>query len=542
MTKALRSLPALAVAVVMMCATVNAQSIGCPDQGRWNTFTFPPANGAIDAPLLLTDGRVMAQYVGTAGNPHQDWWALTPDPATGYATTNPNNWSELASLHGLWNPEYGPYGFASAVLADGRVLVEGGEHNITGPADTDMGALYVPASNGPGSWSQLQPPPGWNGIGDAASVVLPNKTYMVAGCCGEGNEQGQLNPSTLNWTVLSNNGKQGGFFEEGWTLLPGITGGILTVDTGANNQGQNLYEIFSTSTNSWTNGIIPVQLYGNFPSADEIGPAIQLMDGTIFATGASEQPNPLYPTEPGNTAIYNPSSGWTQGPTFPVVSIAGVGNEPTGMGDEMAVLLPDGNVLMAVHSQPDHGANYYFMEYQPATINALCPVSGAPSALTQNTQSNGIRMLVLPTGQVFVTHYDYGSLNPSSAYYIYTPPTPTTINSNWQPSISSVSSSLTRGTTYQIFGYRFNGLSQANQFGDDFQNATNYPIIRITNNSTGHVFYAKTHDHSTMAISTGTSPTFTSFEVSPATETGASTLVVIANGIVSSNSASVTIN
>jgi hypothetical protein len=36
------------------------------------------------------------------------------------------------------------------------------------------------------------------------------------------------------------------------------------------------------------------------------------------------------------------------------------------------------------------------------------------------------------------------------------------------------------------------GLSQAAAFGDEYQTATNYPLVRITNPATGHVFYAKT--------------------------------------------------
>jgi hypothetical protein len=66
-----------------------------------------------------------------------------------------------------------------------------------------------------------------------------------------------------------------------------------------------------------------------------------------------------------------------------------------------------------------------------------------------------------------------------------------------------VTSTVTRGTTYKISGTQFNGLSQAAAFGDEFETATNYPLVRITNNSTHHVFYAKTHDHSTMGVATG---------------------------------------
>jgi hypothetical protein len=95
--------------------------------------------------------------------------------------------------------------------------------------------------------------------------------------------------------------------------------------------------------------------------------------------------------------------------------------------------------------------------------------------------------------------------------------------------------------TYQISGTQFNGLSQAAAFGDEFQTATNYPLVRITNSSTGHVFYAKTHDHSTMAVATGSKIVSTNFDVPTGIETGASTLVVVANGIPSA-AVNITVN
>jgi hypothetical protein len=107
-----------------------------------------------------------------------------------------------------------------------------------------------------------------------------------------------------------------------------------------------------------------------------------------------------------------------------------------------------------------------------------------------------------------------------------------TFNSAWQPTIKSVATTLTHGSTNNpITGTQFNGLSQANAYGDDFQDATNYPLVRITNNATGHVFYCKTHGHSTMGVATGSTVVSTKFDVPSGTELGASKLVVIANGI-----------
>ena len=93
----------------------------------------------------------------------------------------------------------------------------------------------------------------------------------------------------------------------------------------------------------------------------------------------------------------------------------------------------------------------------------------------------------------------------------------------------------------QILGQRFNGMSQAESFGDELETATNYPLVRITNTATGHVFYARTHDHSTMAVATGNARVSTRFDVPSTAETGASTLVVVANGI-PSKPVSITVN
>jgi hypothetical protein len=136
--------------------------------------------------------------------------------------------------------------------------------------------------------------------------------------------------------------------------------------------------------------------------------------------------------------------------------------------------------------------------------------------------------MVLPTGEVLINGYEVYKSNGS-------------YKSAWAPTISSVPSTVTRGQTYQISGTQFNGLSQASGMGDEEQTVTNYPLVRITNNATGHVFYARTHDHSTMAVATGSTLVSTSFDVPSGMETGSSKLEVVANGI-PSEPASITVN
>ena len=130
--------------------------------------------------------------------------------------------------------------------------------------------------------------------------------------------------------------------------------------------------------------------------------------------------------------------------------------------------------------------------------------------------------MVLPTGQVVVAN--------GNTVRLYTPSN-TTYSPSWAPAITSYSANVVRGATYQIFGRQFNGLSQAAAFGDELETATNYPLVRITNQASGHVFYAKTHGHSTMAVATGNAIVSTNFDVSAGMETGTSSLVVVANGI-----------
>jgi hypothetical protein len=87
------------------------------------------------------------------------------------------------------------------------------------------------------------------------------------------------------------------------------------------------------------------------------------------------------------------------------------------------------------------------------------------------------------------------------------------------------------GHNYQLHGRKLNGLSQANSYGDDAAMATNYPLVRLRNLSTDHVFFCRTHNHSTMAVATGMAVHSTHFDVPAGIELGTAELCVIANGI-----------
>ena len=454
------------------------------DRTSWTELVNQPSVN-VGAALLLTDGTVMVHATSDVA-----WYRLTPDPFGQYYD---GTWSQLASAPSGYSPD----DFASAVLPDGRVLIEGGEYLAGQQVWTAQGALYDPTTN---SWTSIAPPSGsgwtYNGvlhIGDAQSVVLANGTFMLANAL-PGVGEALFNASTLTWTTTGS-GKADSNDEEGWTLLP--SGQVLTVDT---RNGTNS-EIYSPSTGAWTSaGSTGVALADAVDA--EIGPGLLLADGRVFVGGATP-----------NTALFGTDGVWRAGPQFPTFA-----EGQMVMDDGCAALLPNGNALLGTGADGVNGA--HFLEFDGTNLFEV-----ARHDLASVNPGGAYRFLILPTGHVLAV---YGG----STVEIYNPIVPITAPS-WAPAISSVPATVTRGRTYVIHGTRFNGVSQGMAYGDDAQQATNYPLVRITNNGTGHVFYARTHGHSTMGVATGNATVSTNFDVPAAADTGAGTVVVVANGVAS---------
>jgi len=100
-----------------------------------------------------------------------------------------------------------------------------------------------------------------------------------------------------------------------------------------------------------------------------------------------------------------------------------------------------------------------------------------------------------------------------------------------------VETSLTVGSTGNaISGKKFNGFDLGGAYGDDAQAATNFPLVRFTNNNTGDVCFARSYNFSTMGVWTR-GKTNAKFDIPASCETGASTLQVIVNGIASKGTA-----
>jgi hypothetical protein len=480
---------------------------GLASAQKWQNLKHEPSF-PVGAMALLSDGTVLL-HVEQQGPP-QNWYKLTPDSTGSYinGTIKP-----IASLPIINGTQYGPWYFGSAVLPDGRYIIEGGEYNNTTPAWTPMGAIYDPVRN---KWTAVKPPPFFGGfgnfpqtIGDAQSVILPNGTYMQADCCTK--QEALLDAKTLTWTATGA-GKFDIHDEEGWNLLP--DGNVLTVDAyvAQYNAAGKKSEIYNTATGKWSSaGSTPVQLWdsaaacgGQSVATQEVGPAVLRPDGTVFATGSNSCGS-------GHTAIYNTKTKkWSKGPDFP---------NSQNIPDGPAALETNGNVIMMTNAGAGNNNTppAFFFEWDGKTLTQITP------SLNANNEVAFIgHFLELPTGQLL-----FSDLSPELE--VFTPKG--TYNKAWAPKITSAPSSVTRGKTYVIKGTQFSGLSQGAAYGDDFQDATNFALVRITNNATKHVFYGKTTNPNTYAVQTGSTPESTHFTVSASTETGASTLVVVTNGI-----------
>ena len=470
--------------------------------------------------MLLTDGSVLAQADPNpgAGISAGDFYRLTPDQNGDYAR---GTWRKIASPPA----GYSPWATTESVLSDGRLLLIGGEYNhdeyqipFKPSALTNMSATYDPRTD---SWAMIPAPAGLDYIGDASTVTLPDGRVLIGDKLFK--RMWMFDPSTNSWSAVSFTGyPSNDFAEMGFTLLP--SGAVLTADV---RNGPQTYH-FVPSSGTWvSDGATPASLveltgnpipygpapaqtvggvtYGPGPAGTyiapgEIGPSILRPDGTVFSTGAA----PF--GQVAHTAIYHPGASvaaagsWTAGPDIP---------NGDNADDSSACLLVNGNVLLAGKSD----ALYEF------NGTALTRTVAPPSSAV------GIFLLPLPSGQALV-------LTPGQTIRasLYTPTGGP--QAGWAPTITAAPAAVTRGQTYALTGTQLNGLSEASAYGDEFTSATNFPLVRITNVATGHVVYARTHGH-TMGVATGGALVTTNFDVPAGAETGASTLVVVANGIAS---------
>jgi hypothetical protein len=506
---------AVAIVEILICLLWSLVSI---------IFCLSKANGG--TAFVLTDGSIMMQEfigadlyylgIGLVGWGTNRWWKLTPDAFGSYAS---GSWSRLADSN------VGRTFYASGVLADGRVVVCGGEYseNSLGMVQEDYNntcEIYDPVAN---TWSMIPTPMtpapkpvAWKEIGDAPCAVLPKGTFLL----GSGNDANiaLLDPVSLTWTAM--NPRTGGFTsdEDSWVLMPDNT----VVGPSCELAPYNTTWVYHIASDTWIEGNkLPHGVVD--PSDNEIGPGLLLYDGTAFFIGANQ-----------HTAIYNPTTSfWTNGPDLPAQTIEG---QPMNLGiqDGPAALLVNGNVLFAAGIPVDDPAGNtwsspcWFFEYDGTSFNRT---NDPPN---NHTYTYTTRLLLLPNGDILYCQ------SADSSFYAYHSDAAAPQDS-YRPVIQTCPSSIQAGTTIQISGMQFNGLSQAVGYGDDSMTATNYPLVRIVNNQTNHVQYCRTHDHTTvdangnttpsMGVATGSAVITTNVDIPIGLDLGDAMLFVVANGI-----------
>lgn len=508
------ALLATAAAIAAVPVVTHAQTAGL--------LNNQPPDGAVFG-YLMTDGSVIYQGFNLT-----DMWKLTPDQTGSYLN---GTWTQIASL------PYGPDAPSGAVLGDGRLLIEGGEYLLVGNklpfTLTNKGAIYDPNAN---TWTDVKAPGYFPYIGDSPDTVLPNGLYLLGDKLNT--LAATLDPKTLTWTRVPTTGKNDHNAEEGWTLMP--DGTIVTVDV---KKAPNSEQFFPQAGQWQSLGNTPVLLaspreegavhFGphhdrSYLPAGETGPEILRPDGTIFAAGSIKSGSDNI----AHSAIFHPAHGnvaatWTAGPDFQP------GDDP---GDSYAVLEPNGRVLITTSTlsgEQREEIAHDFLERHVAGASAAQAATAPPTyrlyefdgtnlTLLPETIGSYVtpHLLVLPTGEVIVGGFALLGADGT--------PAPA-----WAPVVKQAPDAIKAGLTYKISGLRFNGPSQAAQFGDEFTTAENYPVVRVTNRVTGHVVYCRTHDHSTMGVATGNMPVYTYFDVPGGIEPGTSKIQVVADGIAS---------
>jgi len=194
-----------------------------------------------------------------------------------------------------------------------------------------------------------------------------------------------------------------------------------------------------------------------------------------------------------------------------------IGGAQYDVADGPAAVLPDGDVLVAA-SPGDYTPPTHVFDYNGST---LTEVPDPPN--TANMASNDAFMMVLPTGQVLFND----RIGDIEVYNATGSPQP-----GWLPAITTVPASLTAGSSYTLTGKQLNGLTQGAAYGDDYQDATNYPLVRITNTASGTVTYARTSGMTKMSVAPDVSSSVT-FALPAGTPAGPGTLAVVANGLAS---------
>jgi hypothetical protein len=460
--------------------------------GTWTLVSAPPHSNGGEM-VLLSDGTVLCKTFSGGTDGYGNLWdKLTPNANGSYVN---GTWSTIAPMANT------RLYFSTQVLMDGRMYVAGGEYGTGG----SLGETYNPLTN---VWTAC-PAPG-STISDANSEILPDGRVLQALVAGSLTGTDIYNPVTN--TYITGPTALGIHNESAWVKL--ADNSVLYV-----NRLSTSSERYIPSSNTWiADATVPVQLYDAF--GDEAGGALLLPDGRAFFLGSS-----------GHTAYYTPSGTtsagvWTAGPDIP---------SGKGTPDAPAAMMVNGKILCAVSPIPTSAnhfpspTSFYEFDYLSGSNGAFTQINAPGGGTTLAISSYVTNMLDLPDGTVLYSRQN------SAQYYVYTPGSGPLASG--KPTINNITQ--TSCTTFSITGTLFNGISQGATYGDDWQMASNYPIVRLTSGS--NVYYARTNNWNSTGVRRGALADTTQFTTPAGLPAGTYSLVVVANGI-SSNPVSFTFN
>jgi autotransporter-associated beta strand protein len=486
--------------------------------GTWQTLApINPASGPTytQAMLLLSDGTLMIQ--GGSPLPTNTWYRLTPDSTGNYVD---GSWSSLASMN-----EY-RYVFGSAVLPNGNVFVVGGAQSRPDPF-TNTAEIFKPASGPNGTWTSVAPvptpptsqflPPGTTASqwGEDPIELLSNGDILAGYWHSAATYL--YNPSTNTWrTTAGSRLRNDRSFEESWVKLP--DGSILSYDLHASaSTGTFHAQRYIPSQDQWVDASTlsstnPPSLLSVAMAGQEPGPAFLLPSGQVFYFGSD-----------GNTAYYTPSTNtWTAGPSEPMQVLGGTSTQLVAT-DDTGAMMPNGDILIAF--SPLGGTNSqgtytfpppsYIYEFNPTT-QVFTDVT--PSGLSgQNAVY--LHMLMLPSGQVLLGDEQTGTLQ------VYTPDG--SPQNAWRPMPGGITQVGDGQNTVTLTGTQLNGISEGASGGDDWQEASNYPLVQLLPISGSASPYLRTFNWSSAGVAEGSNLESVQLQL----PSGDSLLRTVANGI-----------
>jgi hypothetical protein len=289
-----------------------------PTTGRWTqTGSLHAFHGTGHSATLLADGNVLVAGGDQLGPGHPPQGsAELYDPATG-------TWTQTGSMTMARSRH------SATVLPDGMVLVAGGvTGGVTRRAPKEA-ELYDPAT---GSWTSTgsMTAPRWV----SSATLLPNGKVLVVGgdiISTQAVQSAELyDPTTGTWVPVRSFGGVG-TCRIPTSLMDGKVLVVCAEDNGVRTSG----ELYDPGAGRWTS-IAPL------PGGCCVGVAVRLVDGRVLWKGLVDA-----------GVIYDPTSDtWTSagGPTYPADASWGLpftgSDRVGGYPADTLTLLRDGRVLM----------------------------------------------------------------------------------------------------------------------------------------------------------------------------------------------------